>query len=299
MKPQNLLPGHIAAFFTISVWAITFISTKVLMVHFTPVEILFYRLTLAVFALSIVSPPRLAWPRLDRDLLRNEWKIMAAGLCGVTLYFLFQNIALSYTLAANASVLISAAPLFTALLSRSFLKEKLKTNFFLGFAVAMAGIILVTFNGSSVLKLNPLGDLLSILAAVVWGFYCVLIKKINSPAGGTLVMTRKVVSYGLLFLLPVLPLFDFRLGLERLTVVPDLFNLIFLGVAASALCFVTWNFAVQLLGPVRTSAYIYIVPVIAIITSVLILHETVTLIAVVGSVLILAGMALSEWEKTN
>ena len=294
-----MIPGHIAASLTIFIWAITFISTKVLMVHFTPVEIMFYRLILAVFALSIVSPPRLAWPRLDLDLLRDEWKIMAAGLCGVTLYFLFQNIALSYTLAANASVLLSAAPLFTALLSRSFLNEKLKANFLLGFTAAMAGIILITFNGSSILKLNPLGDLLSILAAVIWGCYCVLIKMINSPAGGTLAMTRKVVSYGLLFLLPLLPLFNFRLGLDRLAVVPDLLNLIFLGVGASALSFVTWNFAVNLLGPVRTSAYIYVVPVITIITSVLILHETVTWIAGIGSVLILAGMSLSEWEKAS
>src|SRR5512146_684241 len=137
MEPQKQIPGHLAAFFTIFVWGITFISTKVLLVLFTPVEIMFFRLILAVLALFAVSPPRLALSKPDRLALRDEWKIMAAGLCGVTLFFLLQNIALTYTLAANVSVLLSVAPLFTALVSRAVLKEELKANFFIGFTAAM------------------------------------------------------------------------------------------------------------------------------------------------------------------
>ena len=76
------------------------------------------------------SSARRACPGADwiARWLSSEWKFMAAGLCGVTLYFLFQNIALSYTLAANVSVLISVAPLFTALVSRGILHEKLKSQ---------------------------------------------------------------------------------------------------------------------------------------------------------------------------
>jgi drug/metabolite transporter (DMT)-like permease len=297
MKPQKQVLGHLAAFFTIFVWGITFISIKMLLVPFSPVEIMFYRLILAVLVLFIVSPPRLSEVKLDRPTLRDEWKIMAAGLCGVTLFFLFQNIALSYTLAANVSVLISVAPLFTALVSRLFLNEKLKANFFIGFTAAITGIILIAFNGSVVLKLNPLGDLLSILAALVWAFYSVLIKKISTQQSSMLTVTAKVFFYGFLFLLPSLPFFNFHLGLERLAVLPNLFNLLFLGVVASAMCFFTWNYAVHLLGPVKTSVYIYIVPIITIIASVLVLHETITLVAGIGMTLILIGMALSEREK--
>ena len=299
MEPQKQIGGHLAAFFTIFVWGITFIFTKVLLVPFTPVEIMVYRLILAVLVLFAASPPRLAWGKLDRHVLRTEWKIMAAGLCGVTLYFLFQNIALSYTLAANVSVLVSVVPLFTALVSRAILNERLKANFFLGFTVAMAGIILIAFNGSLVLKLNPLGDLLSILAALVWAFYSVLIKKISVQQSAMLAVTRQVFFYGLLFVLPVLPLFEFRPGLERLAVLPNLLNLLFLGVVASALCYVTWNYAVHLLGPVKTSVYIYLIPIVTIVASLLVLHEAITLVAGIGMALILTGMALSEREKAN
>ena len=304
--PKNIL-GHLAAFFTIFVWGITFINTKVLLVSFTPVEIMFYRLVISLLVLIAINPPHLVrgmHPPVGPDGARwwgkwllHEWRYMAAGLCGVTLYFLFQNLALSYTLAANVSVLVSVAPLFTALVSRAFLNEKLKSNFLIGFSAAIAGIILIAFNGSFVLNLNPLGDLLSVLAALVWAFYSVLIKQISAQQNSMFAVTRKVFTYGLIFILPLLPFFDFDLGLERLLVLPNLLNLLFLGAVASAICFVSWNYAVQVLGPVKTSVYIYMIPVITIIASALVLDESVTAVALIGMTLILSGMAISEREK--
>lgn len=89
-------------------------------------------------------------------------------------------------------------------------------------------------------------------------------------------------------------LFDFRLELARFTNPVYLFNIIYLGLGASALCFVTWNFAVKVLGAVKTSVYIYMVPVITVVTSVFILHEKITVLAGAGTVLTLAGLFLSE-----
>ncbi len=67
-----------------------------------------------------------------------------------------------------------------------------------------------------------------------------------------------------------------------------------MGLGASALCFVTWNYAVKVLGPVKTSIYIYMIPVITVVTSVIVLHEKITWLAAVGTVLTLAGLFLSE-----
>lgn len=296
MQPSKPFWGHLAALFTLSVWGITYISTKVLLVSFSPVEILFYRLVLALAALSIASPPRLGGWQFSREALRGEGKAMLAGLLGVTLYFICQNVALTYTLAANASVLISVAPLFTALASRAVFGERLKTNFLLGFSAAITGIMLIAFNGSVVLKLNPLGDLLSVMSALVWALYSITVRSMNSGQASVIASTRRVIFYGLLFLLPLLPLFQFQLGLARLAEPANLFNLLFLGVFASGVCFVTWNFAVHALGPVKTSVYIYLGPVITIIASALLLGETITLLPGIGMALILAGMAISEYE---
>lgn len=302
MHTQKPIFGHLAAFVTISIWGITFISIKILLVDFSPAEILFFRLVFALLALFIVSPPQLRGAFTEGQpgsRLRLELKYMAAGLCGVTLFFMIQNTALSYTQASNVSVLLSVAPLFTALAARVFLKdEPLKTYFFLGFALAMSGILLIAYNGSTVLKLNPLGDLLAILAAGVWALYSVLVRKISASQTNLLATTRKTMFYGLLFLLPFLPLFHFQLGLSRLRAPLNLINLLFLGLGASALCYISWNYAVSVLGAMKTSVYIYLGPVITIVSAVLLLREKITLVGVLGVGLILAGMVLSERQKT-
>ena len=95
-------------------------------------------------------------------------------------------------------------------------------------------------------------------------------------------------------MVPALVLFDFEIGLERFADVTHLLNILYLGLGASALCFVTWNLAVKVLGAVKTSVYIYMVPVITVVTSVLVLKESVTWVSIMGTVLAVAGLFLSE-----
>lgn len=281
--------GHAAALFTIAVWGTTFISTKVLLQAFQPVEILFIRFTLGLAALCLVCPRRMKGVTKGQELV-----FAGAGLCGVCLYYLLENIALTYTLASNVGVILSVIPFFTAALSHLFLKEERPgAGFYLGFAVAMAGISLISFSGSK-LKLNPVGDLLSLLAALIWACYVILTRKISTWGWPTVLTTRRTFFWGLLWMVPTLFFFDCRLGLERFADPVYLGNLIFLGFGASAVCFVTWNLAVKLLGPVKTSVYTYLAPVITVAASVLILHEPITPLAALGAALTLAGLLLSQ-----
>lgn len=289
---HNKTAGHLSALITILIWGTTFISTKVLLRNFQPVEILFFRFVLGLVALLIACPHR-----LRGTTLRQELTFAAAGLCGICLYYLLENIALTYTMASNVGVIISVAPCFTALLSRLLDREdKLPPNFFLGFVVAMAGIALISFNGSR-LALNPMGDVLALLAALMWACYSILTKKISRYGYHTILTTRRVFLYGIVFMVPALALMDFRLDLARFADPIYGLNILYLGLGASALCFVTWNFAVKVLGAVRTSVYIYIVPVVTVITSMLILRERLTLLSGVGTALTLAGMLLSQQKS--
>lgn len=95
-------------------------------------------------------------------------------------------------------------------------------------------------------------------------------------------------------MLPTLLFFDFHIGMDRFFDPVNLGNILFLGIGASALCFVTWNYAVNVVGAIKTSVYIYLVPVITIATSVIILHERITLMAGIGAILTLAGLWISE-----
>lgn len=281
--------GHLAALLTIVIWGTTFISTKILLEAFRPVEILFCRFLVGLLALYVVCPRP-----LRGTTARQEAMLAAAGLCGVCLYYLLENIALTLTLASNVGVIISVAPFFTAILSHLLLHgRKLGTSFLLGFVVAMAGICLVSLGGSH-LELNPAGDLLALLAALVWAVYSVLTKRVSKYGHPTILVTRRIFLYGILCMLPILSLSGTRLDLAPLADPVCLGNMLFLGLGASALCFVTWNYAVKVLGAVRTSVYIYMVPVITVIASVLVLHESLTGMAVLGTALALAGLLLSE-----
>lgn len=284
--------GHLAALLTIVIWGTTFISTKILLADFQPVEILFFRFVMGFLVLFVAYPQKLRTANYKQELT-----FAAAGLCGICLYYLLENIALTFTLASNVGVIISVAPFFTAILAHLFMKseEKLRPQFFLGFAVAMAGIILISFNGSK-LELNPMGDLLAVIAALVWACYSVLTRKISRFGYPVILSTRRTFFYGILFMVPALFFFDFELNISRLTNMTYLFNILYLGLGASALCFVTWNFAVKKLGAVKTSVYIYMVPVITVVTSVLILQEQLTVLAGIGTILTLIGLFLSEYK---
>nr|WP_317324733.1 DMT family transporter [uncultured Flavonifractor sp.] len=285
--------GHLAALITIAMWGTTFISTKVLLVDFEPVEILFYRFLMGLLALFLVCPRR-----LKGTTAKQELTFAAAGLCGVCLYYLLENIALTQTLAANVSVIVSVAPFFTALLSHIVFKgqEKLRVNFFLGFVVAMAGIFLISTGGAGV-RFNPVGDLLSLLAAMIWAVYSILTQKLSAYGYPTVLTTRRTFFYGILFMVPALFFFDLRWAPERFANPVYVGNFLFLGLGASALCFVTWNVAVKMLGPVKTSVYLYMVPVITVVASVFILHEPLTWATGVGVLLTLCGLVLSGFRR--
>lgn len=283
------LSGHLTALLTIVIWGTTFISTKVLLQDFSPVEILFTRFVIGFIALILVCPRRM---KLENR--KQEWYFIGAGLCGVTFYFLLENIALTYTLASNVGIIISVAPFFTAIFAHLFLHgERLHARFFIGFAAAIAGIVLISWNGSQ-LQLNPLGDLLALLAAVVWGVYSILTRKISEFAQNTVQATRRTFFYGILFMIPALFLLEFHPDWGRFLEMQNLGNLLYLGLGASALCFVTWNLAVKKLGAVKTSVYIYLVPVVTVSASALILHEPLTPLSLLGAALALAGLFISE-----
>ena len=91
----------------------------------------FFRFTLGYLSLGHLS----AQGRKANGTLRQELLFAAAGLCGETLYFLLENIALTYTVASNVGVIISVAPFFTAIMADWLLEgEPLRKRFFVGFA---------------------------------------------------------------------------------------------------------------------------------------------------------------------
>lgn len=290
---NRLALGHLLALFVAVVWGTTFISTKVLLTAFHPVEILIFRFLLAWAVLFLCSPK----PLLPKSV-KTELPFIGAGLAGLSFYSVLENYALKFTLASTVGIIVAAAPMFTALLLWLCRRAKRPSPaFFVGFVLAMAGITLISLSGGESLDFDPIGCLLALGAALSWGAYGVLLELTQQQGLGELQATRKVFFWGLLFTLPFIWISHLDLSPARLAQPTLLFNVLYLGLGASAVCFLAWNRATLFIGSVATNVYLYLMPVITVIASALILQEPVTIRTLGAIILILAGLWLSQYQK--
>ena len=289
MFKNKVLLFHLITAAVVTIWGVTFVSTKVLLQHgLGPMDIMFYRFVIAYCCILAISHKRL-WANNWKD----ELMLMLSGLTGGTLYFIAENNALRISQASNVALLVCTTPIFTALLANLIFKEPLRKNMMIGSFIALIGVGLVVFSGSVILQINPLGDFLSIMAALMWAIYCLILKPLGKRYPTTFI-TRKVFIYSILSVM-VYFLFDpLMMDVETLTNPIVLLNLFFLGIVASMLCFIAWNAAVKVLGPSRTANYIYVQPMSTLILSSIILSEIITLTSLIGAACIIGGVYLAE-----
>lgn len=282
--------GHLIAFLTIFMWSTTFVSTKILLHELSPIEILLFRFLIGFLALLVIYPRFKLFTTIKEELL-----FLILGGSGVFLYFILENIALQYTQATNVGIIVSTAPIFTAILAAIALGDvKFNVELLLGFFVAISGIIiLVTGSGGSI-GFSLSGDLIALAGALSFAVYSVLIQKVDAAKYHYILVTQKTFIYGLFWMLLYVLLFGEKLDYSNFLESRVLFNMLFLGLVASGLCFVLWNYAIRLIGPVSTSNYIYLVPLIAALTSVAMLDEHITWHILFGGVLTVVGLLLSQ-----
>ena len=286
---NTAIKGHLLAIFTVVCWGTTFISTKILLEDFSPIEILVTRFVIGLTVLYMIRPHALKLRHEEHRLY-----LVVAALSGITLYYLMENIALTYTYASNVGIITATAPFFAAILARFTIKNShLSGPFFIGFILSMAGVLLISTEGGG-MNFNPKGDMLALGAAVLWAVYAVVLKKICTFGYDLIVITREIFLYGIVLMIPPIIFMGFDIDLIYLTEPINLANMLYLGVGASALCFLTWNFATKYLGIVKTTVYIYVIPVITVITAYFVLSEPITMTKSIGIILAIVGLAISQ-----
>lgn len=289
-ETRGRLRGHLLAAGAILVWGTTFITSKVLLREFSTVQVMEARFLIAYLTMLALEHKR------RKTEPRDELLFLLLAVTGTTLYFVFENSALTVTYASHVSILLSAAPILTALLAHFFTREKLTAALLGGSAAAFAGVALVVFNGSVVLRLRPAGDLLCIGAALSWAVYSVLLGRALERFD-SLFLTRRVLFYAVLTTAPLL-LFEHRAVPWAAFLRPGIAaGFLFLGVLGSGVCYAVWNAAVRVLGVVATNNYIYFSPFITMAAAALLLGEPITPMGVAGTLLILAGVFTAGLKK--
>ena len=295
VQPRPTFGVYVVAFIIVVIWGCTFVQTKVLINSgLRPDEIFTLRFVIAYLLMLPFS-----WRRLFLGSVKDEVTAFLLGLFGGSLYFIVENYALAFGYCSNVSLIVCLTPLVTALIvGWRYPAERLGKAGAVGSVVAMAGMALVVFNGNFVLKLSPLGDILALAACLCWALYSLLIKHLGARYDNMLI-TRKVFGYGLLTIIPLLYWRGMNIDIVIAGGVQVWGNIIFLGVVASMLCFLGWNWCLARLGTVRATNFLYLNPVVAIVSSALVLGERVTWIAISGAALILAGLIYIDKHRSH
>ena len=289
--------GHFLAFLTVAIWGSTFVFTKMLLLDgLSPAQIFTLRFIIA-YALLLAFEITTRWQtfQLFCKSWRDELIMLLLGVTGGSVYFLTENAAMLYTTATNTSLIVCSCPLFAMLLVALVYRksERFTSIQVIGSLLACIGMAIVVMNGRFVLHLSPVGDMLAFGACLCWAFYSLLIQMV-ADRYSTFLITRKVFFYGLVTIIPYYLLFP---GFPPMTVIFSsqvLWNLLFLGVVASMVCFLVWNWVLRQLGTVVATNWVYFNPIITILFAAWLLHEQITPWFLLGTVLILVGMYLCE-----
>ena len=293
------------AFVVVAIWGSTFVFTKMLLLAgLSPAQIFTLRFIIAYVLLLAYSlfldkrsgrSERTHHFSLFTSSLKDELLMVALGITGGSVYFLAENAAMLYTTATNTSLIVCSCPLFAMLLVAIVYRhsEHISKLQALGSVLACLGMAIVVLNGHFVLHLSPLGDMLAFGACLCWAVYTLLVRRVVEKYS-TLFITRKVFFYGLLTIIPYYLIVP---GFPSLSMIlrPDvLWNLLFLGVVASMLCYLLWNWVISKLGAVTATNWVYFNPITTILFAWWLLHEQITLWFLLGTVLILVGMYLAD-----
>lgn len=271
------------------IWGTTFTSSKVLIEHgMNTTDILALSFVIAyIFALA------LSHKKLWSDNLKDECIHALCGLIGGAGFYITQVEAVKYTLTTNVSIMIAASPIMTAILAYFIFKERFSKQMIFGSVMAFAGAILVVFNGNFQLDIHPAGNLLSIGAALSWALYSILLRILVEKYTVTFTI-RKVFFYGMIGLLAYALFYPLNINMDLLSNVVVIGNLIYLGLISSLVCYIIWSMAINELGPTKTANFMYIMPFATLLFGYFILQESVTLASIMGLLLIIGGVYLTE-----
>lgn len=275
------------------IWGSSFISIKIAVREIPPITLAFIRFLITSIILYCglkISEPQTKVSKAD------YFPLGLAGFMGITIYFCFENTALSLTSASNASLIACLTPIMAIALNIFFFKARLSGLEVIGSAIGLIGAYLtITANGDlSLASDNFKGNMLMIGAMFSWAIFTLLSKKIQHKYSSLCIVTYQTI-FATITLLP-LACFEYQkwqpFSLLALT------QVLFLAVFCSALGNYLYVYALKILDVTVTTIYLNLVPIVGVIAGSLILNETVLPIQLLGGTIIISAILIINLERT-
>lgn len=273
---------HAALLLVSGIWGLSYLATKIALQDFGPFELAAIRTTIAA-AFFLPALLRARGQIRTRDGL-------VLGALGVALYYAAFNIGLATARATDAGVIQAAIPAASALLAIPLLGERGTLRSWLGIALSTIGVVVLVAGTSAVGQGSLVGDLWIVLTVIDWALYNIAVRRISRRASDTAV-TAAALVYGAALVLP-LGAFELAQGLPAITTESAL-AVLFLAFFASALGYWLWSYGLSRVEAGRASAYLNLLPLVAVLSGALALGERVGPIELAGGALIVGGVALA------
>jgi drug/metabolite transporter (DMT)-like permease len=292
MPPRKRLVTYLEALFAVIIWGGTFIATKLALRDASPATIVWMRFGMGVLVLGIAVTAR----RQFALPTGKEWGYFALlGFIGVTFHQWLQATGLQTAAATTTAWIVATIPIFTALLGRIFLKEKLGILRILGIIMAAFGVLLIVSKGNLVSlfsgKFGTFGDFLILISAVNWAVFSVLSRNglKSHPAAR---MMFYVMLLGWLF--AGIWLFSLGPGISEIPLITTtgFISIAALGIFGSGLAYIAWYDALQVLPASQLGVFIYIEPLVTMAVAALVLAEAITVAALIGGAVTILGVYL-------
>lgn len=280
---------HLTAFITVFIWSLTYISTKIVLEVFTPLEISLYRFTIGYIFLLLIKRPETLKINLKKDL-----NLILSGFFGIFLYYVVENSATKHTQASHVAIIASTIPLITSIMAHYINRdEKFTIIQIVTFILSFTGVGFIVLEGKSIESGLPIGNLLALIGAFIFGFYNIFLKRISTDIH-PIERARKVNFYGLIFIIILFLITGSESSVSSLLSLKYLVNILFLGIVASGTCILLWGYSITGIGAIKTSKYIYLAPLITSFASLFFLSEEFSILKSIGMVLIISGMLIPE-----
>jgi drug/metabolite transporter (DMT)-like permease len=274
------------------IWGLNYVASAYLLRDFSPILLSLSRLLLtSIFLLAIfMMGEKIKHPT------RKDWGILLLiGLFGTLFnqYFYFNG--LQHSTAGNASLIIALAPVTTTILARIFLKETITIYKLFGALLALIGVMLIVVFGGKAFGIS-FGDIFLLLSMLSVSISLLYVRRLTKtmPSYDLTIITSFL---GTMFMIPPFALEAVQGNMHISTNVTMWIVLVSACLFGQVLSGFWWNQGISVVGASTTAMFINITPFVAILGAHFILGDPIRSTQIIGGILILIGVGLSNSRK--
>ncbi len=292
-RQQNIWYIYTLISLAVIFWGVSYVWTKTAFTYYQPITVMLIRLTISSILMFIIFKVRRYTERVDR----SDYKaFLILSLFSPFFYFIGENFGVYHVSPTVAAVVIATIPVFSPILGYVAFREKVTYLNVMGFILSFTGVLIMVLDADLQFTASPVG--------VFWLFFAVFSALVNiiflkrlaaKYSSFTIILVQNFL--GALFFLPVFLVMDLS---EFIHIRPSwqaVASLFALAVFGSTLAFMFYTSGVRVIGIARTAIFANLIPVVTAITSFLFLKEVIDLSRIIGMLIVIGGLFLTQLTK--